>query len=368
MWTKAKLDYETKNEYMVTIKATDPSGADDSIDVTVSVTDVNEGADISKLDAVDYAENGTGSVASFTATDPEGNDITWKLGGAKGVDNALFEIGEDTGVLTFKKSPNFEDAKDVDEDPDSAGGQGVGDNVYKVSIQANGGSAFVLSVTVTDVDEAGSVKIDQPQPQVGRGLKATGFDDPDSGVENQVISWARGASADGSDWTDLDVSTASYTPKSADAGNYLRVTYTYDDKHGDGKTVSAVSENAVEDKTLANAAPAFPKEDDAETADEVANNTTKQDGSATNPYVRKIAEEKDVGTAIGAALAATDADNDVLLYSLSNITGRTDKDCFSIDARSGQLKVAKKVSFECARRPSAPALLRGLPAIRTRLT
>ena len=45
--TKAALDYETKTTYMVTITATDPSGASDSIDVTVNVTDVNEGAAVS---------------------------------------------------------------------------------------------------------------------------------------------------------------------------------------------------------------------------------------------------------------------------------------------------------------------------------
>ena len=37
--TKAKLDYETKDEYMVMVTATDPSGASDSIMVMISVTD-----------------------------------------------------------------------------------------------------------------------------------------------------------------------------------------------------------------------------------------------------------------------------------------------------------------------------------------
>ena len=35
--TKAKLDYETKNTYMVTVTATDPNGLSDSIDVTIMV-------------------------------------------------------------------------------------------------------------------------------------------------------------------------------------------------------------------------------------------------------------------------------------------------------------------------------------------
>ena len=37
--TAMKLDYETKDMYMVVVTATDPSGASDSIMVTIMVTD-----------------------------------------------------------------------------------------------------------------------------------------------------------------------------------------------------------------------------------------------------------------------------------------------------------------------------------------
>ena len=37
--TKADLDYETKTTYTVVVTATDPSGASDSITVTINVTD-----------------------------------------------------------------------------------------------------------------------------------------------------------------------------------------------------------------------------------------------------------------------------------------------------------------------------------------
>ena len=40
--TKAKLDYETKNTYMVTVTAADPNGLSDTIDVTIKVGDVDE--------------------------------------------------------------------------------------------------------------------------------------------------------------------------------------------------------------------------------------------------------------------------------------------------------------------------------------
>ena len=78
--TKAALDYEAErgNEYTVTITAKDPSGASDTITVTVIVTNHNEGADIEGDEMVMFDENGEGDVATFTATDPEGDDIEWK--------------------------------------------------------------------------------------------------------------------------------------------------------------------------------------------------------------------------------------------------------------------------------------------------
>ena len=168
--TKADLDYETKNEYTVTITATDPSGAYDMITVTVMVTGVDEGATIDAVDTVMYAENGEGAVATLAATDPEGDDIEWKLEGAKGVDNADFEIDEDSGVLTFEDSPDFETATDRHDNPDSVVPQGVGDNMYKVSVMANGGTALVLTVEVTDVDEPGKVGLDKPQRRLAGQL------------------------------------------------------------------------------------------------------------------------------------------------------------------------------------------------------
>ena len=58
----------------------------------------------------DYDENGTDPVANFSAIDPEGDSIAWSL---RGVDAADFDITG--GVLSFKKSPNFEDQARVPE-------------------------------------------------------------------------------------------------------------------------------------------------------------------------------------------------------------------------------------------------------------
>ena len=55
--------------------------------------------------AIQYPENDTGAVATYTAVDPEGAAVKWSLAG---LDAGDFSI--DGGVLAFKKSPNYEKA------------------------------------------------------------------------------------------------------------------------------------------------------------------------------------------------------------------------------------------------------------------
>ena len=101
----AKLDYETKDTMMVTLTAEDSFGASASIMVTITVTDMDEAPEVAGDATAEYAENGVGSVATYTAADPERAAITsWTLNGD---DAGLFSI--EGGVLSFKKSPNFEE-------------------------------------------------------------------------------------------------------------------------------------------------------------------------------------------------------------------------------------------------------------------
>ena len=193
-----------------------------------------------------------------------------------------------------------------------------------------------VEVTVTDVDEAGKVTLSQPQPQVSRDLEATGPGDPDTPVEDEKWQWSRGPNIDGP-WTEIAKATAlSRPPVEADIGSYLLATVTYTDKFGAGKTASLVSENPVEARTVANAAPSFADHDTDDTTDAV---------EAT-----RAVDEGKKGANVGKPLSAKDGDGDVLLYSIAAAGtmnngdggGDTDvtnlKDLFSIDPRSGQLK------------------------------
>ena len=234
LMTKASLNYEARNSYRVVVTATDPSGASDSIQVTINVTNVHDPVHITGVRSVRYPENGTDPLASYTAFDEAGHVIRWSLSGD---DKDLFTI--DGGVLAFSARPNYEDPQSA---VDSTLLLSVR-NVYRVTVEAAGGTRSV-TVTVTDVDEAGAATIDRPQPQVGRPLSAS-LSDEDDMVDYRSWQWAR--SENGRTWTDIEGSTEpQWRPSQADVGRYLRATVTYSDKFGAGKTASAVSANRVE--------------------------------------------------------------------------------------------------------------------------
>ena len=112
------------------------------LEVTVTVEDVNEPPAVTGTDTFTYRENGTATLHTFRATDPERSATTWSLSGADADDFAI----SDTGVLSFASSPDYESPTDSGRD-----------NVYEVTVQArddafNPGTLDVV-VTVTDQNE-----------------------------------------------------------------------------------------------------------------------------------------------------------------------------------------------------------------------
>ena len=140
-------DSNRDNEYLVTIRAYDNRGKYGSYDVTVTVTAANEPPVITGSDARTFQENGTGTIHTYRATDPEGDAFTWIA--PDGTDGHLFDIS-DRGVLTFRNPPDFDIEGDADRDND-----------YQVTVQARDDNfstgAFEVTVTVTDVNEGPEV-------------------------------------------------------------------------------------------------------------------------------------------------------------------------------------------------------------------
>ena len=99
---------------------------------------------IEKLGLVTFAENGTGTVYTATATDPNaGTTLTYSLAGT---DANLFNLNSSTGAITFKNAP------DLNAPADSGG-----DNIYDLIVTAFDGSLSAsqsLAVLVTNTNEA----------------------------------------------------------------------------------------------------------------------------------------------------------------------------------------------------------------------
>ena len=319
--TGTMLDFEDKASYMVTVRATDPDNASDTISVTVTVGNVEEQGTVtlnpdrplvgtaltasltdpdggvtgetwrwSRSDAADgtftgirgatrasytpveadegmylkitvtytdghgpnktatasamvpppsnspprfsetaptrsIAENsaaGTAVGAPVRATDPDGDSLTYTLGGS---DAATFSIGRTSGQLMARAALDYETK------PSYSVGVTARDN-------RGGSDTTTVAVAVTNVEEQGTVTLNPDRPLVGTALTAS-LTDPDGGVTGETWRWSRSDAADGT-FTGIGGATrASYTPVEADDGMYLKITVTYTDGHGPNKTATA---------------------------------------------------------------------------------------------------------------------------------
>jgi large repetitive protein len=140
---EAPGDIGGNNVYDVSVTASDGTNAATKA-VAISVTNVNEAPTITSAATASFAENGTGTVYTAAATDPDaGTTLTYSI---SGTDAALFNINAATGAVTFKSSPNYEV-------PTDAGGN----NVYDVTVGASDGtnsSTKAVAITVNNVSEA----------------------------------------------------------------------------------------------------------------------------------------------------------------------------------------------------------------------
>ena len=132
-----------------------------------------------------FAENSTGTVYTATATDADGDTLSYSIAG--GTDAARFTINSTSGALSFNSSPDFEAPSDSDTD-----------NAYVVNLQAsdgNGGSdTQTVTVSVTDeVDAAASLTLTTDADTftataASTADQTTAFDDTITGVSDDTLN------------------------------------------------------------------------------------------------------------------------------------------------------------------------------------
>ena len=143
---ESPADSNTDNVYEVQLRATDSGGLSSDLSLSVTVTNANEAPTFTSDATISVNENTSGIVYTATASDVDADDShTYELVG--GADQALFNLnGAD---LSFVAAPDYETL------PAS------GDNVYEVQLRVTDSGSLsadlILSITVTDINEAPAV-------------------------------------------------------------------------------------------------------------------------------------------------------------------------------------------------------------------
>ena len=119
------LDFGTRTTYRFTVSVSDRKDefgvldndmVDDTVNVMITVIDVNEPPEVSGEAAPSFAEHAQAPIATYTATDPEGGTLTWTTD-----QNAEFWISS-RGALHFATPPTYDRQRGTDS----------GDNRYRL--------------------------------------------------------------------------------------------------------------------------------------------------------------------------------------------------------------------------------------------
>ena len=355
----AAIDYETRSAYKVAYRVTDNKNAaggndpavDDTLVLTIDVTDANEAPRFADSDSDGTADAVTRTVSentttgdvglAVTAADPESDALTYSVAESSGPDAAADPAAD---LADFNRDFEF--------DPAAAGQVSVRAAAaidYETRSRLQGGlsghrqqeragaddpavdDTLVLTVSVGNENEAGSVSV-SGDPEAGATLTAS-VSDPDGAASGVGWVWSVGASPTGPFSVVSGATGAEFVVRAADVGKYLRAAATYTDSthSASGQTAS----ETVGPVGAANSAPEFADSDRDGTADAVS---------------RTITENTTTGN-VGLAVTATDADSDALTYSVAESSGpdaaadpAADLDAFNRDfefdpAAAGQVRV-----------------------------
>ncbi len=174
-WTEVEDAWETGDDaleypvgnlsqdtgYDIQVRAESDEGTSDWSSSVSGTTRANVAPVIATISPISVAENSTGALVTVTASDADDDDSITGYEIVDAADGEQFALTEQSGVLTFKAAPNYEDPKDVAvADPSNA----ASNNEYIVVVEVKSGTGDrelmvrdTLTVTVSDVNEAPGV-------------------------------------------------------------------------------------------------------------------------------------------------------------------------------------------------------------------
>ena len=238
------------------------------------------------------------------ADDQDGDELTYRFQRRRLSDK--FEIDPATGQVTTRVPLDHEAV-------------GRYETVVRVSDGKGGTDSVRLLVSVVNLEEPGELVVAPASPVVGVAQVAT-LSDPDV-VSDGTASWEwHRSETNRAPWSAIvGASTNSYIPAEDDVGHYLRVQVSYDDGYADGNRLRQRL-GAVASAAGGNRPPKF----------------------RWTTVTRQVSEDAELGSKVGAAVAADDPDGDTLTYAITDGAAGL----FSVRKSTGQLKTAALLDFE----------------------
>ncbi|MCG9129645.1 cadherin domain-containing protein [Candidatus Poribacteria bacterium] len=354
--TKDALDHESKDEYSVTITATDNGigSLSDTITVTISINDVNEpptfidGTSTSRsIEENTPAGQNIGTAVGATDVD-DGDTLEYTLGGT---DASSFSIVDTSGQLQTSSTLDYE-AK----------------NSYTVTITVSDGSLtdnITVTINVSDVNEILITPVSDRTQEVQDTIVAaiSGIDSADDvtvthlagitslDISNQSISSLSVGDFDGlTALTSLLLFDNELTTLPSGIFDKLTALTTLNLEDNDITDVSelagltSITDLDLEGNPISDYTPLRTLRTANSSIDidiDIDNNPPVfTEGASTT---RSVAENTESGQNIGTPVPATDTDaSDTLTYSL----GGTDASSFSIDESSGQIQTSSALDYE----------------------
>ena len=378
------LDFEGDNEFVLIVTATATNRSSTSV-VTISLRNLNESPYFDQVSRdtaaatdgmIQHTETQTNRVAALAATEPDGDGLRWEVTGPDADDFEIIDTpdrgGNDRVELDFKSQPDFENGKGSGELNGDAN-----NNVYVITVRATETAALGngprksdtldIMVLVTNIDEKGTVEMKWLQPEVGTALPAI-LTDPDGppGVEDEInVSswrWYQAKVSNPNRNPDLDALDAEWALIAAGTGGANSDTYI---PQGDDADTEDVELTVDEGKHLLVTASYTDGESEADddpkmafgiSANPVRADVSDEDNNSPdftlNKITRTVPEDTAVGDPVGRPVVVdTNEDPDILTYELVETTSdpavdMEDWEYFSINKETGQISVAKKLSYE----------------------
>ncbi len=316
----SNLDYETRNQYVLTIQASDGTSTD-SEDVTINISDYNEysvsavsDSDATSNRVAEDAAIGTAVGITASASDADGTDtVTYSLSDDAG---GLFAIDATTGVVTVNGALDYETS--------------TSHTITAVATSTDSStSTQSFTISVTDVNESAV------------GAVSDGDAASDYVPENSAIGTAVGITATATDPDGSDTVTYSLDD---DAGGRFQI----DANTGVITVAGAIDREAAGSYSVTVRATSSDTSSSTQSftisigdVDEF-DVTSVSDSDATS---NRVAEDAAVGTAVGITASASDADaTDTITYSLSDDAGGL----FAINATTGVVTVNGALDYETA--------------------